>query len=72
MKKNPVIANKYGQSFGPSLYRGFTVYGKPVALTTGQIFFQRIALSTFQTIGGLDHDHFSRARVHFNVCVSRI
>ena len=51
MKKNPVIANKCCQSLGPSLYRGFTVYGKPIALTTGQIFFQRIALSTFQTIG---------------------
>ena len=51
MKKNPVIGNKCCQSLVPSLYRGRTVYGKPIALTTGQIFFQRIALSTFQTTG---------------------
>ena len=52
MKKNPVIANKCCQSLGPSLYRGFTVYGKPIALTTGQRYFQGIASSsTFQTTG---------------------
>ena len=51
MKKNPVIANKCCQSLSPSLYRGFTVYGKPIALTTGQRYFQGIALSTFQTTG---------------------